>query len=365
MNVFRHVFGPRSLEEYVRRIRARLAACELVPAQRTLEEALAQFPGAEVLREVELQIRRDQAREGIRSLRSRIEDEADPRAYDQLISLYLELGMSLEARREALGYANAHPDRDTPHLLLGEMGLQDFLEDLQARDGYMAEQRLRRAAGLNELAIKPRLLLAELYHCIGADLALKGVAAEIRALDVDDPHLDEVLRQIDALVAPEGSQTVDGLLERVEVEGALKREPRTWPLTHRTTGITRVPTEAAEALAKAVVARGDAAELVLLHRNGKILAHAKEGDAEGTTPDSDNGLLRVTRGVAQTVARYARDLDLGAFKRCTMRGPFGLIAVGEIAGLVAGLRASQRFEAQRIWDRIQVDLEGALGGGQL
>ena len=163
MQLISNVFGGPALSALVRKARTKLGAGDFEQAQRIVSKGLEAYPGADALLELELTIRRAQAREGIRSLRARIDAEEDPRAYEQIVALYTELGMGAEAKQEAWNYANAHPDLDTPHLMLGEMSLQSFLDAMQSRDAHVAYKRLQRAAALNAEAVKPRLLLAELY----------------------------------------------------------------------------------------------------------------------------------------------------------------------------------------------------------
>lgn len=357
MAFIRKVFGPPSLVAVERRARTRLAAGDFERAQHIVKEGLQDYPGARVLEDIGFTIRRAQARAGIRSLRRRLERDGAPRAYEELIALYLELGMLTEARREATDYAVSHAGRDTPHLLLGEMSLRRFLDELQARDAHEARDRLHRAAQLNAQAIKPRLLLAELYYCVGADRALFAMAAEIESLAGETSDLEPVLAQVRDLDRPSGPEALDGLFERVEIEGRLHREPGTWPIDLRHSPASEVNEERARRATERLVTEGTASEVVLLRHSGSLIAHAGGGEADA----KGQGLVGVARTVAQTVSHYARDLDLGAFKRCTIQGEFGLVAVGDLAGIVAGARWRRSPEPQRLWARIALAVEGALG----
>jgi len=356
-----NVFGGPALSALVRKARTKLGAGDFEQAQRIVSKGLETYPGAEALLELELTIRRAQAREGIRSLRARIETDDDPRAYEQIVALYLELGMGAEAKQEAWSYANAHPDLDRPHLMIGEMSLQSFIDGLQARDAHEAYKRLQRAAALNKEAVKPRLLLSELYWCVGADHALRGMSTEIGEFARYDSNLEEVVEQLRSIPEPSGPDIMDGLFERVEVNGELFREPDTWPLHRRSTS-SRMDEDRAERALESIIRQGAASELVLLQRNGTVIAHANPGADDDD--EDEGGLVDVARIVARTVSRYARDLDLGAFRRCTIESPGGLLAVGEVGGVLAGARWNRGSEAQRLWERITVDLEGALGRGR-
>jgi hypothetical protein len=367
---FLELFGGRSLETVLGKARQRLASGDFDEAHRIVEAGLMKFPEAEALRETELTIRRAQARAGMQSLKERIARERDPQAYEQLIQLYLEVDMPEEALRETRSYAQIHPDRDTPHLLLGEIHLQSYFEDLLARDAHSAHDHLVRAARLNAEAVKPRLLLAELYFCVGADRALNVLAQSLERFAEADETLRPVIQAIREIKAPDTQESIDGIFERIEVKGALVREASAWPIRNRRNRGALLTEERTRTAAKGVVKRGDAEEVVVLRRGGGLLAHAVEDPTAGgvrlTIPEGDEqvpdaGLVGVARTVARSVAPRAREFDLGAFKRCTVQGVFGTIVVGEVGGTVVGARSRSR-EPLRLWERVTIGMEGEAGG---
>ncbi len=364
MGGIRDMFGGTSLGRLVQQAQRKLAAEDFDQARKIVEKGLRLFPDADPLRELELTLRRAQARAGMQSLRARIAREGAPRAYEQLISLYLELGLYAEARQEAVAYATAHPDRDAAHLLLGEMSLQAFFEDLRAPDGHVAQRRLTRAASLNPQAVKPRLLLAELYFCVGADRHLGDVVEELEEIGRGDPLLEPLLDKIQGISTDKKAEPLDGIFEGIEVEGALVREPTQWPLGSRRTRVSRLDEERAKRAATQLVEKGSPAEIVMVQRGGTLVAQAvAPGERPtGRSESAESGLVDVTRTVARTVARHAREFDMGAFRRCTIEGPFGLVTVGEIGGIVTGARWPANPEPQRLWDRVALHLEGTLGG---
>jgi hypothetical protein len=363
--------GP-TLESSLAKARERLAVGDFDAAHRTVEEGLVRFPDSDALRDTGLTIRRAQARAGMQHLKDRIARERDPRAYEQLIQLYGEVNMPEEARREAIAYVAAHPDRDTPHLLLGEMHLQAFFRDLVAREAHAAHEHLVRAARLNPEALKPRLLLAEVYFCVGADKALHVVAQSLTRFAETDPAIAPVLQQIATLGPGEGQESVDGLFEKVEVRGGLVREATAWPIRNRRNREAEMNEERTSRAVAGIVHRGEAAEVVVLRRGGGLVSHSVE-DKDGTVSSFDArsdekerekappGLIGVARTVARDVAPRAREFDLGDFKRCTVQGGFGTIVVGEIGGWVVGARSRGR-EPLRLWERMTVALEGEAGG---
>jgi hypothetical protein len=355
----RNIFGGSTLDGFIRRARQRIASGDLDKAQQVISRGLERYPEAQGLRDAELSVRRAQARQGMQSLRERVARTDDPHAYEELIDLYLEMGLLGEARNEALAYARAHPDKDTPHLLLGEMSLRAFFQDLLARDAHAAHHRLVRAARLNEAAIKPRLLLAELYFSVGADEILGPLADEVEGLSAEDAAVLPLLNEMRA-AAKEGRVSLDGLFEHVEVEGALVRDASGWPLHRSRRASQALDLAAAQTTADDLVARGHAYEVVLLQRNGDLMARACR-DAEGDEDMHHRGLAMVTRAVSLAVASYARELELGSFRRCTIQGPFGTLTVGQLGNVVTGARWPRTPDAQRLWDRVAIGVEGSLG----
>lgn len=364
MGLLTDLFAGRSLEAFVARARQRLQAGDYDEAARLVEQGLTRYPEAEALREIRLTLRRSQGRAAIRSLRDQVTKDDDPLAHEQLIALYLELDMLGEARRAAQAYAASHPDRDTPQLLLGEMLLQAFFEDLQARDAQGARDHLVRCARLNTQAIKPRLLLAELYFCTGADCALATVSDALERLAGDDEVVRRVIDASRAVARNDGRESVEALFAKIEVQGSLAREPKAWPLRTRRNRDQMLREERAIEAGKTLVSRGEVEELIVVRRNGTLVTRAG-GDVgpEPLAPDhdlvSETGLPAVVAGLARDLSRQVRELDLGALRRCTLEGPFGLVVLGELGGVVVAARHKPSHEPHRVWERLTVALQGA------
>ena len=362
------IFAGRSISAYVKRARQRLAMGDFDEANRLVVKGLEKFPGSQMLRETQLTIRRAQARMGMQELKARIVRDKDPVAYEQLIQLYREVVMRQEARRTAEAYAHAYPDRDTPHLLLGEMDLEAFFQDLQARDAHSAHDHLLRAARLNTEAIKPRLLLAELYFCVDARRSLAIVAHALKRVAPEDETVQEVMDAVADVADRDAEEKLDGLFERIEVESKLAREPSAWPLRNRRNREAQLEEQRARKAAMRVVMQETAAEVVVLRRNGTLLAHVDKDskellseDEETATPvrDDEDGLVHVVRTVSRTISKQVREFDLGAFKRCSVQGDFGLIVIGRVGNVLAGARRTFGVEPLRLWERVTVNLEDA------
>ncbi len=192
---------------------------------------------------------------------------------------------------------------------------------------------------------------------------------ELQQIASEDPLLEPLLERVQEIDSSSPSQGLSGRFERIEVDGKLVRPPSTWPISQRRERLVQMDEERAQRAAESLVHRGAAAEVVLLQRNGTLLAHATQGLTDDElvptpTPAGEEGLVDVSRVVARTISRYAHDLDLGTFKRCTIQGDFGVVAVGEVGGVVTGARWRITPEPARLWERISVDLEGSLGGSR-
>ena len=358
------LFSSKSVTAYVTRSRQRLAAGEYDQADRIVQDGLKRFPGAQSLREVQLLVRRSMARSGMQDLRMRAVRDKDPGAFEQLVALYRDVEMSEEARRAAADYIAAYPDRPEPHLLLGEMHMDAFFDHLQARDGLKALKALSKAAQLDPAGYRARLLLAELYFCVGARRSLAGAVSSLERFVEERDEVQAVLDAMADVADPQAPERADGLFERIEVEGCLPHDPGEWPLaTARNKEIELEETLARKAV-RGALKRNAAEEIVVLRRNGTLLA---QGTPEGglTTEEDDadqedqGGLVRVARSVARTITQQAREFDLGSFHRCSIQGPFGQIVIGRTGNNIAAAHHRLAVEPLRLWERLALALEGA------
>jgi len=382
-------FGGRSVAALVDRARRKLAAGKLDDAARIVEGGLRHFPDSSGLLDLRLTLRRARAHKTMRRLEARIEMSADPIAYEELVKLYLELELPEEARRKAEAYAQAHPTRDTPHLMLGEMLLELFLTEMQARHGHRAHDHLLRAANLNSMALQPRLLLAELYFCIDARHSLATMNETLQRMAPETSAMEAAFAAMDEVADAGAHERLEGLFERIEFEGRLCRDPLDWPLSKRRANSSELREDAADEVVQELIAQGHVDEVVLLRRDGSLVTHATplglggkaRGAAQGESPDgaeaydemagtllgapverpANEGFVGVVRTVSGKVFPQAREFDMGKFSRCTIRSAHGNVVVGRIGHVVVGLRAPSSREPSRTWERLAHALESVTG----
>lgn len=370
MGLLSDMLGGTSLEAILARARRCLAQDDFDDALEAIDKGFARYPNSAVLRDMVLVIRRAQARAGMTVLRDRVQREEDPEAFEQLISLYRDVGMVAEMIRTTESYAEVHAEREQPHIMRGEQLLESFFADLRARDGRDSIDHLVKAASLNPDSVRPRLLLAEVYHAIGADKALLGQAAAIERLAGDDEVLHPMIAAMREGASPRAAESVDAQLARVEVEGALVRDPSTWSGRKRK-GIASPEEEGrVQAGLDRLVREGVAEEAVAINRAGGILGEAggtgQEGEAsDGSGPEGGAGrssaLAGIARSVARTVKAQVRELDLGAFRSCVVEGPFGVMVVADATGGVVAARGRRGADPHRLTERLTVAVDGIRG----
>lgn len=365
------LFISRSVSTFVERARRKMAAGKLEEAARILKRGIECYPTASTLRDLQLSVRRARAHVTIRNLEVRIEDHGDPHAYEELIDLYQRLELPEEARRRALAYVENYPDRDAPHLILGSMHLDSFIEDLCARHGHKAHEHLLQAAGTNAMAVHPRMLLAELYFCIGADHSLAVTMQAIEKLAPDPAEIQTAMDVVRQLAAGKKEDRLDGIFERIECDGRLVRAPEDWPLSKRRSSVSTLQEEEADGALMDLVSGGAAEELVVMRRDGSVMSHVtptglrgESGNGGVTGPGpGDQGLVGVLRTVSSKVLPQATEFDLGKFRRCTIQGRFGNVVIGRIDHLLVGARGQSADEPLRLWKRVCRALEHPRDGG--
>jgi hypothetical protein len=344
----------RSLEAVLAKARRQLGAGDFDDALKTVGDGLARYPDAQVLRETAHAVRRAQARAGMQALKDRVAQDGDPAAFEELVALYRDVGMTDEEARTIDRYAEAHPELAAPHLMKGERALDVFFADLRAADGRRAVDALLKAGALQPDSLKPRILLAEVFFAIQADKALLGQAAAIERLAGDDEVAQPVLAAIRDAAKPAKGENVDALLARVEVAGSLPRDPSSWSGRKRR-GIASEDDGARIADGMARLVRDESAEeAVAIDRSGAVVASVPRSESE-------SALAGVARTVARTIKVQARELELGSFRRFVVEGPFGVMVVADANGGVTAAKAKRGTDPLRLCERMSVAVDGVRG----
>lgn len=368
MGIWSGLIGARTLDGDVERVRRLLASGDLEGARKAADRAAEKWPGAAAVGEVSAAVRRAQSQARIQVLAGRIAETSEPTDFDELASVYAAAGLREERLALLERYVTAHDGLAAPHRLLGEAALDDFFLDLRARDGRKAIDHLLRAAMLQADALEPRLLLAEVYFAIGADRALLGQATAIERLAGDDEVTKPVVAALRAAAAPTANESIDALLAKVEVSGAVVRDPAEWSARRRK-GTTAALDGALVGRNLERLERDDTIEeAVAIDRAGALLASiggdrapdaGEAGDAETAAPDPR--LAGVARAVARTVRTQVRELEMGSFRHCVVEGPFGVLVVADAAGATVAARARRGTDPNRLAARLGTAVDGVRG----
>jgi hypothetical protein len=252
---------------------------------------------------------------------------------------------------------------EAPHLLRGEQALDAFFSDLRASDGRLAIDHLMRAGALHPDSLKPRMFLAEIYFGIGADKALLGQAAAIERLAGDDEVVRPVIAALRDVAKPTPNENVDALLAKIEVAGALVRDPSTWSARRRKGIAGTADTGRVQSGLERLVREGHAEEAVAIDRSGTLVgttAPQAAPAADGSKTD-ESALAGVARAVARTIKVQARELELGGFRRFVVEGPFGVMVVADAAGGVVAAKGRRGTDPLRLSERLAVALDGTRG----
>lgn len=332
---------------------------DLDSALRVAERGLGRYPDSERLQLVRTFTKRKSLGGRIRRLRTEIARRPTPFAYTSLAEIHRELGDDDEALDLALACAQEFPLNAQPLLVQGEIRLERFLRDLVAQDAIHAEAALQRALRLSSASVKARLLLAELYHLVGA---VADCRRQLRSV-LEERGADESLRSfLDEL----GEGTWDGELEEltpaafatlarsVEEAGAFVGDPTAFPSLVQHGTATRCGTRMHvdwEGLARDVAGAGATAGMrntVLLGPDGEILAeHTSDAGLPG------DAFADAVRHLRETADETSRRMDAGALVRAELEGPAGDVTVLRIQRLTVGALYSEPLRADRVWEMLQ------------
>ncbi len=329
-----------------------LAHGRLDEALAAAEEGLRLFPDADRLAHVRSFVKRKTLAGSIRRLRGELGRRPSPVAYVHLAEIYRELGSEDEALETATQCAERFPLNEAPYLIEGEIRLERFLRDRIAKDGELAEAALRRATRINAHSIKGALLLAELYHLVGAVGACREQLGVVLAANPAAPGVQEFLDGLDAAGGDAPEPDFYDLVRAVESEGEFARDPAAFPAAigagPRRPARRRVDVDG---VADAVVRLGiedGMRNSVVLDADGVVIA--QQGTPLGLAPDAFAELVRRLRAIADDASRR---MDTGALVRAEIDGPSGSVTVMRLRSLTVGALYSEPLRADRVWEMLQ------------
>lgn len=339
-------------------------------AWRVAEEGMRRFPTSERLNAVRTFAKKERLKSEIQKLRRDLSERPTPAVYSRLAEIYRELGNLDQALGICEQCVERFPLNENPYLIIGEIRLARFFQDLVAFDGLEAERQLRRVVKLNGQNLKAHLLLAQIYFAVGATDAMKThldlaitlspdnrelpkfakdfelkaeqfavhserprTAAEVEEDDLDDDFDDPV--------------SVEDQVRAVESRGSFRFRPETFPAWRLLDGgagavLARLDVEKLKQNIREISDRSGVANAVILDRDGESLADAAE--TEGLTRRQFAELVMEVQKTAEDVSRR---MDVGTFHWCTVEGAFGGISIARVKGISLGVKYGATVRADR------------------
>lgn len=341
-------------------------------AHRVAEAGLRRFPTSERLLAVSTFAKKQRLTAEITSLKREMGERPTPAVYSRLADIYRELGNFEQALSICEQCVERFPLNENPYLIIGEIRLTRFLQDQIAFDGLTAEKQLRRVVKLNDQNMKAHLLLAWLYHCIGAAEETKAHVQSALRLTPENPELEKFLRELETRpqafenalepVASEEDEdwdpldddpSIEDLVRAVETRGGFRNRPETCPASRLLPSSIGGPTarldvEGLKRNLRDVGHRPGVSNALILDRDGEILADCSQTDGLTRKQFSD-----LVAEILKTSEDASRRMDVGTFHWCTVEGAFGGIAINRVKSISVGMK----FDTSLRPDRAQTLLD--------
>jgi len=317
-------------------------------ARKVAERGLRRFPTSERLSSICTFAKKERMQHEIRRLRDQIEENPTPAAYTRLAEIYRSLASHDAALRTCEDCLERYPLNENPYLIIGEIHLERFLRDLTASDGLQAEAQLRRVARLNGQNLRAMLLLARLYHAVGAVDELRSTLDLIQGLAADLPELEQIEAGLDSVPDQDENLSAAERIRRIEITGEFPKMPQEFPdmgITRMLGGPSsevRLDVEGLRSHLREVADTPGVKNSIILDRDGDTLADI--GVEEGLTRKQ---FADMVAEVLKTAEDAARRMDMGSFRWCTVEGPFGGIAISKVNTISLGTMFTAPLRSDR------------------
>ncbi len=323
------------------------------------EDGLASFPDADRLHQIRVFAKKKSLAGRIRDLRQDMARRPSPFVYTSLAEIHRELGDDEEALALASDCAAMFPQNDQPFLVQGEIRLERFLEHQVARDAVQAELALQRVVRINAQNLKAHVLLAELYHLVGA---LPACRRHLREVLENSPSARDVRAFLRQLGPAEDELDDDDVTEemlislagRVEESGIFAGPPEAFPrlVAHdaraRRRSSLRINAERLTAAISDFAGTPGLRNSMLMDGDGRILAQHATDAGLGIDAFAD-----VVREVRATSDGASRRMDTGVLVRAEIEGPETSLTVVRLRQYTIAALFSEPLRTDRVWEMVQ------------
>ncbi len=299
---------------------------ELDLAIQVADRGLQTFKNSPKLKDIVGFVRKKQCQDTMKPLRDEIRVKPSAKAYTQLASIYRDLG-DIDQAMDLLTECTEKFTEDVDSFrMLGQVRLENFLQEVIAYDGLHALGALRRVRELAPEDSGTRLSLAQLYYAVGANaLAVEEMKAEL-AKNSTALDLKTFLDDLGTPPPLETDVTIDTLVERCEETGTLVNSLQGFPrvklrIAQRTGAPPKINLVAAAAKLQEFAGAPGLGNLAILDREGRSLAAvAGESGLDG------EAFRELAWGIELVAWGGCRRMDIGSFVRGSITFPGGGIA---------------------------------------
>ncbi|MCK6481679.1 MAG: hypothetical protein HUU06_09905 [Planctomycetaceae bacterium] len=327
------------------------------------ERGLQTFRTAAKLRDIVLFVKKKRSAESIKRLRDEIRVKPSPSAYTQLGDIYRDLGEVDQALDLLTECTERFTEETVAYRLIGQIRLENFLQEVIAYDGFHAWNALRRVKELSPDDSQARVLLGQLYYAVGANaMAVQELREELAA----NPTALDIKSFLEDLGEPrplEKDVTLDSLIERAEESGSLTNSlqgfPRVKPGLAQRTGLApKINAVAAMAKVSALQETPGLLNLAILSREGTVIASV--GNEGGMAPEEFRTL---TAEVSRVSGEACRRMDIGSFVRGAVRFPHAGAAIVRRRGTTFALFYADPMKHDRAIPFLEDLVLKIVGGG--
>lgn len=338
-----------SIASYADLARAQVAMNDLDGAERILDDGLDAFPSSSELERLRRLVRQHRLGDRIQELRRKLEQQATPTVYHELVDLQLQCNDFNAAAATCSEWKRMFPADSGAELASAKISLRRFYRDRASADGREAIAGLERLLARDPGHARALRLMAELYSRIGAlDLALESLTRLAQIVPEDPGVATWRTRVAAALESGKKSVDVGRSLREVEETGQFPDpvpaadEDEERPMGHaaREAVSPRVLDSARPALAR--LAKIPGVRLVVLVRGSAALVR-------GAEPGQAEPIARATRAIAIAAKRTTRRMGLGAFNEVVIDTEQGALVLraGDPSSAAAVVDRWSQFQAVR------------------
>lgn len=349
------LFGDRKLKEYeeaVKKNPSPLTYMNLVKylqskgnevkAVAVLEKAVKELPDSDQLFAMYFPYLKNKLQPEIKKLREVIETRPNVVAFSQLAEIYKDLREEDEAFRLCREAIKLFANDDSPYLIIGEIRLRRFYQDLLARDGKLAKENLEKAFEINPKNYRALLVLAKFYLQIGAVTKAKRRLKDILLFAPEDENIKGFLETAMGMEKP-AHEDMDVLLQTVEQKGALfhtlegtrnvasKVVPSPEVFQDPLNTLRTVPTILC---------------MLVCDEEANLLAHYAQDEVDFSS------FYEIASCIYLAVNESSKQMDIGKFQHNQIEGSFGSIHIVAIETIVYIAFGAPNVKAKQVYREV-------------